>query len=71
MIDYRAINVANNYNRIVLIFDNGTMGDGSANFTWLFDDIRLVNTLPLELPLDFEAGASTYPWFNFDGGTLP
>ena len=69
VIDYRAINVANNYNRIVLIFDNGTMGDGSANFTWLFDDIRLVNTLPLELPLDFEAGASTYPWFNFDGGT--
>lgn len=68
VIDYRAINVANSYNRIVLIFDNGTMGDGSANFTWLFDDIRLVNTLPLELPLDFEAGASTYPWFNFDGG---
>lgn len=69
VIDYRAINVANSYNRIVLIFDNGTMGNGSANFTWLFDDIRLVNTLPLELPLDFEAGASTYPWFNFDGGT--
>jgi hypothetical protein len=69
VIDYRAINVANSYNRIVLIFDNGTAGDGSANFTWLFDDIRLVNTLPLELPLDFEAGASTYPWFNFDGGT--
>lgn len=69
VIDYRAINVANSYNRIVLIFDNGTAGDGSANFTWLFDDIRLVNTLPLDLPLDFEAGASTYPWFNFDGGT--
>lgn len=69
VIDYRAINVANSYNRIVLIFDNGTMGNGSANFTWLFDDIRLVNTLPLELPLDFEAGASIYPWFNFDGGT--
>ena len=69
VIDYRAINVANSYNRIVLIFDNGTAGDGSANFTWLFDDIRLVNTLPLELPLDFEAGASTYPSFNFDGGT--
>ena len=31
--DYRGINTGNNYNRIVLIFDNGTPGDGSANFT--------------------------------------
>jgi hypothetical protein len=67
--DYRGINTANNYNRVVLIFDNGTMGDGSANFTWLFDDIRLVNSMPLDLPLDFESSPSTYPWFNFDGGT--
>jgi len=67
--DYRGINTGNNYNRIVLIFDNGTPGDGSANFTWLFDDIRLVATMPLDLPLDFESSPSTYPWFNFDGGT--
>lgn len=39
--DYSAINVANSYQKVVLIFDNGTMGDGSANFTWLFDDIQL------------------------------
>lgn len=38
--NYSTINAANSYQKVVLIFDNGTMGDGSANFTWLFDDIR-------------------------------
>ena len=40
--DYTAINTANPYNRVVIIFDNGTMGDGTANFTFFFDDIKLV-----------------------------
>ncbi len=39
--DYSAINTAKSYQKIVLIFDNGTSGDGSANYTWLFDDISL------------------------------
>ena len=39
--DFSAINTANSYQKIVLIFDLGTPGDGSANFTWLFDDIKL------------------------------
>ncbi|MBC7889907.1 MAG: hypothetical protein H7Z13_18685 [Ferruginibacter sp.] len=39
--DFSAINTANAYHKIVVIFDNGTMGDGTANFTWLFDDISL------------------------------
>ena len=39
--DYSAINTANTYQHIVLIFDLGTNGDGSANFTFLFDDITL------------------------------
>ncbi|MBK8494910.1 MAG: hypothetical protein IPL50_07715 [Chitinophagaceae bacterium] len=39
--DFRAINTGNTYQKVVLIFDPGTAGDGSANFTWLFDDIRL------------------------------
>jgi hypothetical protein len=39
--DYSAVNTANSYQKIVLIFDLGTQGDGSANFTWLFDDITL------------------------------
>jgi hypothetical protein len=39
--DYSAINTANTYQKVVLIFDLGTVGDGSANFTFLLDDIRL------------------------------
>jgi hypothetical protein len=39
--DYSAINTAKTYQKVVLIFDNGTKGDGSANYTWLFDDITL------------------------------
>jgi hypothetical protein len=67
--DYRTINAAQNYNRIVIIFDNGTPGNGSANFTFLFDDIRLVNSLPLSLPLDFESTSTNFNWFDFDGGS--
>lgn len=68
--DFNAINTANSYQKIVLIFDLGTMGDGSANFTYLFDDIRQTNTLPgfLVLPLDFESPSTTYNFTNFDGG---
>lgn len=68
--DYQAVNTTNSYNRIVLIFDNGTMGDGTANFTFLMDDIRLVSSLPLSLPLDFESTATNYNWFDFDGGAV-
>lgn len=39
--DYSGVNTANTYQNVVLIFDNGTRGDGSANFTFLFDDITL------------------------------
>ncbi len=39
--DYSGINLANTYQNIVLIFDLGTMGDGSANYTFYFDDISL------------------------------
>jgi hypothetical protein len=39
--DYSAINLANAYQNIVFIFDLGTMGDGSANYTFYFDDITL------------------------------
>ncbi|MEL7338995.1 MAG: hypothetical protein AAGM67_00810, partial [Bacteroidota bacterium] len=56
--DYGLINTANPYDRIVIIFDNGTAGDGSANFTFYFDDIQLVAGGPLlnqiDLPVTFE-----------------
>ncbi|MBL4676419.1 MAG: hypothetical protein JKY70_09485 [Mucilaginibacter sp.] len=39
--DYSTINTANSYQKVVLIFDNGTQGDGSANYTFYLDDITL------------------------------
>ena len=39
--DFNAINTANSYQKIVVIFDLGSMGDGTANYTFLFDDIKL------------------------------
>jgi hypothetical protein len=39
--DYNSINTANSYQKVVLIFDLGTAGDGSANYTFYFDDIKL------------------------------
>ena len=72
--DYTAINTANQYQKVVLIFDNGTMGDGSSNFTFYFDDIRLttstvVVTNPV-LPLDFESATTNYTFTDFDGGAV-
>jgi hypothetical protein len=67
--DFTGINTANSYDRIVLIFDLGTPGDGSSNFTFFFDDIRLTNTAPVSIPLNFEYPV-TYDWFGFDGGDM-
>ena len=71
--DYSAINTANSYEKIVLIFELGTMGDGSANFTFLFDDIRLtsgVGPSGVALPLDFESATLTYAFTDFNGGAV-
>jgi len=39
--DYSAIDTSKSYQKVVLIFDLGTVGDGSANYTFYFDDIKL------------------------------
>lgn len=67
--DFSSINTANSYDRIVLIFDLGTPGDGSSNFTFYFDDIRLTNSFPVSVPLNFEFPVN-YDWYNFDGGSM-
>ena len=66
--DYNAINTANSYQKVVLIFELGTVGDGSANFTFLFDDIRLTNQIPtclLALPVTFDDPAVNYAVTDF------
>jgi hypothetical protein len=39
--DFSAIDATKSYQKVVLIFELGTMGDGTANFTYYFDDITL------------------------------
>lgn len=39
--DYSTIDLSKSYQKVILIFDNGTKGDGSANFTFYLDDILL------------------------------
>ena len=39
--DYSTINTTKSYQKVVVIFDLGTVGDGSSNFTFYFDDITL------------------------------
>ncbi len=38
--DFSAIDTGKTYQKVVLICDLGTVGDGSANFTYLLDDIQ-------------------------------
>jgi hypothetical protein len=67
--DYRTINTANAYHNVVLIFDLGTQGDGSSNFTFYFDDLRQTSTIEeLALPLTFQSTSLNYNFTNFDGG---
>lgn len=69
--DYSAINTANSYQKIVLIFDLGTMGDGSANFTFLFDDIRLTSGStppPVTAVTLFNYETGTFAFTDFGGG---
>jgi hypothetical protein len=72
--DYSFIEVSKSYQKVILIFDNGTMGDGSANFTFLFDDLVLttsgtVTQAPV-LPINFESTTLNYDFTNFDGGVV-
>ncbi len=73
--DFAGINTNNTYEHIVLIFELGTQGDGSSNFTFYFDDIKQSSTLNdevpvVKLPLTFESTTLSYNITNFDGGDL-
>ncbi|MEZ0485133.1 hypothetical protein [Fibrella aquatica] len=66
LFDYSAINTTKTYQNIVLIFDNGTPGNGSANFTFYFDDIKLVSAVkPINLPVTFDEAGVDYSVTDF------
>ncbi len=69
--DFTAINTAESYQKIILIMDLGTVGDGTANFTWYFDDIELISAGPvldqIDLPVTFEDTAVNYTLTDFGG----
>lgn len=75
--DFSAANRTALYGKVVLIFDLGTMGDGTANFTFYVDDISQTEAppppvIPFVLPATFESTDInwTNAFTNFDGGNL-
>lgn len=70
--DYTAVSTTNQYNKLVFIFDLNNMGDGTANYTFLFDEIRLIApTGPvltqMSLPVTFESTTVDYGLISFGG----
>jgi hypothetical protein len=70
--DYQAVSTTNVYTKLVFIFDLGTVGDASANFTFLVDDIRLIApTGPvltqMSLPVTFDDTTVDYGLISFGG----
>ena len=72
--DFNAINISNQYQKLVFIFENGTVGDGTANFTFLFDDVKLVygnsgniTLTQMDLPLTFDNASVDYGFIGFNG----
>ena len=68
--DYQAVSTTNVYTKLVFIFDLGTAGNGSANFTFLIDDIRLIApTGPvltqMSLPVTFDSSTVDYGLISF------
>ncbi|MBC8753359.1 T9SS type A sorting domain-containing protein [Kordia sp. YSTF-M3] len=65
---------ANDYDRILFLFDFGNVGDGTATSTFLFDDVQQIAgpaipaQVPTSLPIDFEASVVTSDFTNFSGG---
>ena len=70
--DFTGVNVANSYQKLVFIFDLGTVGDGSANFTFYVDDIEQFNggggKAKVDLPITFQDTATVdYALVDFGG----
>ena len=59
---------AGTMNNIVFMFDFGNIGDGSANSTFLFDDVQQVfGGTQIDLPVDFEGLTVNHTMSDFGG----
>ena len=62
---------SNTYNKLVLMFDFGNVGDGSVNSTFYFDDITSFDPSgglsQIDLPVTFEDPAVYYSVIDFEG----
>ncbi|MBN8545220.1 MAG: T9SS type A sorting domain-containing protein [Ignavibacteria bacterium] len=71
--DFSAINTTNTYAKMVFIFDLGTVGAGGADYTYYFDEIRLVQggggpTLTqMNLPVTWDDPTINYGVVGFEG----
>jgi hypothetical protein len=58
------------FNDIVFMFDFGNVGDGSANSTFLFDDVeQIFGGTQIDLPVDFESSTVNYTLTDFEGNS--
>ena len=62
---------SNTYNKLVLMFDFGNIGDGSVNSTFYFDDINSFDPSgglsQIDLPVTFEDPTVYYSVIDFEG----
>ncbi|MDX2250527.1 MAG: T9SS type A sorting domain-containing protein [Bacteroidia bacterium] len=69
--DFSYADISQSYSKLVFIFDLGVVGDGTSNFTFLFDDVQLVYEGPyqsrIDLPISFNDTTVDYTLTDFGG----
>ncbi|MFK7946357.1 MAG: T9SS type A sorting domain-containing protein [Saprospiraceae bacterium] len=66
MLTWDFTGVASNFNEIVFMFDYGNVGDGSANSTFLFDDVeQSFGGSQIDVPVTFEDANVNYTTTDF------
>ncbi|PWN06682.1 hypothetical protein [Rhodohalobacter mucosus] len=71
--DMSGANQSNTYKKLIFIFDNGTAGDGTADYTWYFDNLEQSagngggGGDALALPVTFDDTSLDYGLTDFGG----
>lgn len=67
-IGYDFAGASNTFNEVVFLFDLGNVGDGTANSTFYFDNIRQAQgAAQIDLPITFDAPDVNYTTTDFGG----